>query len=89
MTRNPKPHVIRVTHNGKEQIFKIVQTIADDEIRQLEVRERYLSKFQICQKSTAIFVKLRWTFPWYRRSKLTLQRLGRRSALNVPYGSES
>lgn len=63
MTRNPKPHVIRVTHNGKEQIFKIVQTIADDEIRQLEAPRGYLSKFQICQKSTAIFVKLRWTFP--------------------------
>lgn len=63
MTRSPKPHIIRVTRNGKEQIFKIVQTIADDEIHRLEARERYLSKFQICQKSTAIFVKLRWTFP--------------------------
>lgn len=63
MTRNPKPHIIRVTHNGKEPIFKIVQTIADDEIHRLEARERYLSEFQICQKSTAIFVQLRWTFP--------------------------
>ena len=54
---------MRVARNGKKQIFKIVQTIADDEIHRLEVRERYLSKFQICQKSTAIFVKLRWTFP--------------------------
>ena len=63
MTRNPKPHIIRVTHNGKKQIFKIVQTIADDEIHRLEVRERYLSKFQICQKYIEIFVKLRWTSP--------------------------
>lgn len=70
MTRSPKPHIIRVTHNGKEQIFKIVQTIADDEIHRPEARERYLSKFQICQKPT-------------------LRLLGRRSALNVPYGSES
>ena len=39
------------------------RTIADDEIHQLEAREKYLSKFQICQKSTVIFMKLRWTFP--------------------------
>ena len=52
-----------MARNGKKQIFKIVQTIADDEIHRPEARERYLPKFQICQKSTAIFVKLRWTFP--------------------------
>ena len=63
LTHGPKPHIIRVAHNGKEQIFKIVQTIADDEIHRLEARERYLSKFQICHKSAAIFVKLRRTFP--------------------------
>ena len=30
-----------MARNGKEQIFKIVQTIADDEIHRPEVRERY------------------------------------------------